>query len=117
MVNIIAVPTFEKNAKKIAKRDKLLHKDLQKLFEILNNNPKEGTFLGNGCYKIRIQNSSANRGKSGGYRVISYYYDEGTLGLLTIYSKSDKGNIFENEIDALIIELAEKLNSQVGKPL
>ena len=71
MVNIITIPTFEKNAKKIAKRDKLLHKDLQKLCEILNNNPKEGTFLGNDCYKIRIQNSSANRGKS--VDIVSYH--------------------------------------------
>jgi len=111
MVNIITITTFEKNAKKIAKKDKLLYKDLQKLFEILTHNPKEGTSLGNNCYKIRIQNSSANRGKSGGYRVVSYYYNEETLGLLTIYSKSDRENIFENEIDELIVELAEKMNA------
>lgn len=110
MVNIVTIPTFEKNAKKIAKKDKLLHKDLQKLFEMLTNNPREGTFLGHNCYKIRIQNSSANKGKSGGYRVISYYYDMETLGLLTIYSKSDRENIFQNEIDELIRELAENSN-------
>jgi mRNA-degrading endonuclease RelE of RelBE toxin-antitoxin system len=109
MVNIVTIPTFEKNAKKIAKRDKLLFKDLQKLFEILTNNPREGTSLGNNCYKIRIQNSSAKRGKSGGYRVVSYYCDKEVLGLLTIYSKSDRENIFQNEIDELIRELSEKL--------
>jgi len=111
MLKIITIATFDKNAKKIAKRDKLLYKDLQKLFEILTDNPKEGIFLGNNCYKIRLQNSSSNRGKSGGYRVISYYYDEETLGLLTIYSKSNRENIFENEIDELIVELAKKINT------
>ncbi len=111
MLKIITIATFDKNAKKIAKRDKLLYKDLQKLFEILTDNPKEGIFLGNNCYKIRLQDSSSNRGKSGGYRVISYYYDEETLGLLTIYTKSNRENIFENEIDELIVELAKKINT------
>jgi len=109
MIDIITIPTFDKNAKKIAKRDKLLYQDLQKLFKTLINNPKSGTFLGNNCYKIRLQNSSANRGKSGGYRIISYYYNQETLGLLTIYSKSNRENIFENEIDELIVELAKRM--------
>ena len=111
MPEIITLPTFDKNAKRIAKKDKLFYKDLQKLLDILDNNPKEGIYLGNNCYKIRLRNSSANRGKSGGYRIISYYFNDNKLALLTIYSKSNRENIFEHEIEELIIELAKNIRS------
>jgi len=106
MIGIITSGTFDRNVKKIAKKDKLLYKDLQQLLETLSAKPDSGTYLGNKTYKIRIKNSSSNKGKSGGYRIISYFWDDNTLGLLTIYSKSDRENIFENEIDMLIKELA-----------
>ncbi len=105
-MSIVTTDTFDKNVKKISKKDKLLYKDLQTLLEILSKNPKEGKALGNNAYKIRLQNSSSGKGKSGGYRVISYFWNEKTLGLLTIYSKSERENIFEKEIEALISELA-----------
>ena len=96
MPDIITIPTFDKNVKKIAKKDKLFYLDLQELLSILQKNPKEGIYIGNDCYKIRLKNSSANKGKSGGYRVISYYFNDNKLALLTIYSKSDRENIFES---------------------
>ena len=110
-IRIVATPTFERNAKKIAKKDRLLHVDLQTLFELLSDNPKAGVYLGNNCYKLRLKNSSSRSGKSGGYRVISYYYDQQEIvGLLTVYSKSVRDNIFENEIDELIVELANTIH-------
>ena len=111
MVGIITSGTFDRNVKKIAKKDKLLYKDLQQLLETLTAKPDSGTHLGNKTYKIRIKNSSSNKGKSGGYRIISYYWNKHTLGLLTIYSKSDRENIFENEIEELIKELAQNLST------
>ena len=110
MVDIVSTGTFEKNVKKIAKKDKLLYKDLQDLLDLLTLKPNSGTYLGSNAYKIRIKNSSSNKGKSGGYRIISYFWNEHTLGLLTIYSKSDRENIFENEIENLIKELAQSIN-------
>ncbi|MDQ7047941.1 MAG: type II toxin-antitoxin system RelE/ParE family toxin [Sulfurovum sp.] len=110
-MSIITTDTFDKNVKKIYKKDKLLYKDLQRLLEALSTNPKEGISLGNNAYKIRLQNSSSNRGKSGGYRVVSYFWNEKTLGLLTIYSKSERENIFEHEIELLIKELAMKVSN------
>ena len=109
-MEIITTPTFEKNVKRIAKKDTLLYKDLENLLELLTQNPKSGTPLGNNTFKIRIKNSSATKGKSGGYRVISYYASDDFVGLLTIYSKSQRENIFENEIDALLYELSLKVN-------
>ncbi len=111
MVDIITTGTFEKNVKKISKKDKLLYKDLKDLLELLIEKPDSGTYLGNNSYKIRIKNSSSNKGKSGGYRIISYFWNDNILGLLTIYSKSDRENIFENEIDTLIKELAQNVKN------
>ena len=54
----------------------------------LIKNPLMGTELGNNTYKIRIKNSDNNRGKSGGYRIITYIVDENCkIYLVTIYSK------------------------------
>ena len=54
-------------------------------------------------YKIRIPNSSVPTGKSGGFRVITYFINEiGNVYLLTIYSKSDQENIPDSKIVDLI---------------
>jgi mRNA-degrading endonuclease RelE of RelBE toxin-antitoxin system len=53
-------------------------------------------------YKVRVKNSGARKGKSGGYRVI-YYIQTPTMILLTnIYSKSDRTNISNEEIEDII---------------
>ena len=45
---------------------------------------------------MRLENSSSNVGKSGGFRVIYYYLDEEeNLYLLKIYSKTEIENIKE----------------------
>jgi len=48
--NIIAVPTFRKELKKLAKKYSSLKTDLAQLFEILEENPIQGTPLGRNCY-------------------------------------------------------------------
>jgi mRNA-degrading endonuclease RelE of RelBE toxin-antitoxin system len=96
---IIPTPEFIKQAKALSRKNKFLADDLENLRNILNNNPKSGISLGKNCYKIRLANSSNKKGKSGGYRVISYFIDdENTIRLLLIFSKSDIENISDNEI-------------------
>lgn len=53
-------------------------------------------------FKVRVKNSDAQRGKSGGYRVIYYLKTEATVILVTIYSKSDQGDISESKIRQII---------------
>jgi mRNA-degrading endonuclease RelE of RelBE toxin-antitoxin system len=95
-------PRFEKDVKKLCKRFPKLKEDLTQLIVELKNNPTIGTHLGNNVYKIRLQNSSISSGKSGGFRVISYYFVEDTLYLVTMYSKSDRENILDNELKKII---------------
>jgi len=105
---ITTVESFKKELKSLSKRYKNIKKDYQNLLELLStSNPKEiATHLGNNCYKIRIQNSDNNRGKSAGYRVIYLMIEEEVeIILLCIYSKSDLSNISEEHIDKKVVEV------------
>ena len=101
-MQIKSTETFEKSLSKLYKKDKQLLDTLENLISELKENPSLGTSLGNGRYKIRIQNKSNNKGKSGGYRVITYTKIEETILLVYIYSKSKVENVLESKIDDII---------------
>jgi len=72
----------------------------------LEDNPTLGTSLGNNTFKIRVKNSDLNKGKSAGYRVITYCINEQKeISLVTIYSKLDKENILDLELIELISQI------------
>lgn len=105
---IVVRRIFQKQAKRLAKRYKPFPNDLQKLVEELKENHTLGTSLGGNVYKIRLAISSKNKGKSGGARVISYFYQTAeTVYLLSIYDKSDTENITDEELKHLIEEVEE----------
>ena len=106
--NIVAVPTFKKELKRLAKKYHSLKTDLAILFESLEKNPEQGTFLGKNCYKIRLSISSKNKGKSGGARIITnIVIAEETVFLLSIYDKSEKDNLTDKELEDLISSITE----------
>ncbi|MEZ4776026.1 MAG: hypothetical protein R3D00_22810 [Bacteroidia bacterium] len=70
--NVSSIPLFDKQAKRLAKKYPSLKKDLTQLLQSLEDNPKQGTELGNNFYKIRLAIASKGKGKSGGSRVITY---------------------------------------------
>lgn len=75
---------------------------------LLMKNPTQGTPLGKDCYKIRMAISSKNKGKSGGARIITNVHIVGeTIYLLSIYDKSQKSNLDEGELDALLLEIID----------
>ena len=75
---------------------------------MLDKDPKIGTHLGNDCYKIRIANSSIPTGKSGGFRVITFVkIEQEKIILLTIYSKTEKENISDDELKSILHELSK----------
>lgn len=94
---------FKKEAKKLSKRYPSLKNELSKLFDELEENPTKGTPLGNDVYKIRIAIASKNKGKSGGARVMSFVkVTETAVLLFSIYSKGEKDNITDKEIQELL---------------
>ncbi|MCP5046313.1 MAG: type II toxin-antitoxin system RelE/ParE family toxin [bacterium] len=100
---IVPTPEFIKLTKRLSKKYPLLAKDLTRLQKILTENPKSGTQLGNHCYKIRLQNTSIQKGKSGGFRVIIFLIDpDKVVRLLSIYSKSEKSSISDAEIEKIL---------------
>ena len=101
--NIIAVPTFKKELKRLAKKYPSLKNDLAALFELLQTKPMQGTPLGNNCFKIRMAIASKGKGKSGGARVITnFVIKNATVYLLAIYDKGEKENLTDNELKELL---------------
>lgn len=95
--------SFIKHAKRLLKKYPSLKNDIAQLIISLESNPTQGTDLGNNCYKIRLAIKSKQKGKSGGARLISYVaIIEQRVILLTIYDKSDKENISDEELFNLI---------------
>ncbi|CAA6816676.1 MAG: Unknown protein [uncultured Sulfurovum sp.] len=96
---VLTIPQFEKDVKNLAKKFKAIKQDLSKLINELQKEPLQGISLGQGIYKLRLANTSIPTGKSGGFRVITYFLDEeNNLYLLSIYSKTEKENITDDEI-------------------
>ncbi len=101
--DIVALVTFSLKLKKLAKKYKKIKFDLQDLTKELSANPKLGISLQHNCYKIRVANSSVPTGKSGGFRIIYYFVDiNNKVFLMTIYSKTQKDNLSENELLELL---------------
>lgn len=94
-----------KEIKRLSKKYRSLLSDLDKLEEVLKENPTLGIDLGHNLRKIRLAITSKGKGKSGGARVITHvlvYNDSGTIRFIAIYDKSECSNISDKELAALI---------------
>jgi len=101
--NILTIPPFDKQLKRLAKKYSSIKKDYAEFLEDIENNPTQGTQLGQNCYKVRFAISAKGKGKSGGARIITNIIIENkTVFLLTIYDKSDKENITDKELNELL---------------
>lgn len=99
---IVTIPRFEKDAKRLKKRFPHIKRDLTSLIKNLEANPQSGTPLGDNLFKIRIPNSSIPASKSGGFRVITYYVTDEKLYLVTMYSKTDQDTIVTKKLMEII---------------
>ncbi len=99
---VAAIPLFDKQVRILAKKHPSLKQDLLLLIEQLATNPIQGKALGNSFYKIRLAIRSKGRGKSGGARIITYVkVVKSTVYLASIYDKSEKETISEEELRAV----------------
>lgn len=106
MYNIKVTGLFEKEFKKLIKRYRSAREDIQTVVQSIIENPTQGIYIGNNCYKIKVAIKSKNKGKSGGARLIArILISESSIYLLSIYDKSDKENISDKEIDDLLKSL------------
>ncbi len=97
------IPYFDRQAKRLTRKFASFKKELAELFGSLETDPTQGTALGNDCYKIRIAIKSKGKGKSGGARFITHVFAvREHVYLLTVFDKSEKDNISDNELQELL---------------
>jgi mRNA-degrading endonuclease RelE of RelBE toxin-antitoxin system len=106
---------FKKDLKHYAKKYRRIRTDLTPLLEQLAN----GELIGNRVmglsailYKARIANSDARKGKSGGYCVLYFVAINEIVLLMTIYSKSEKEDVTSQELEEMLSEVDENLDSE-----
>lgn len=104
--HIIILPEFKRRNKRLARKFRTLSDEVDALVDQLEITPKLGESLGAGLYKIRLASASKGGGKSGGFRVITYYVEQTAEGelvyLVTIYDKSEAASIEKEELVALL---------------
>ncbi len=104
-IKIIVTPTFKSDYKKLKSKYRKLPDELDKLQNVLLENPKTGESLGGGIYKIRLANKDKNKGKRAGFRIITYTVVDNLINLLTIYDKSEKSTIKTSLLKKMIKEI------------
>ena len=101
--SVKTIEVFERQAKRLIKKYVSLKSALANLISDLKQNPVQGDAIGNSCYKIRVAIASKGKGKSGGARVIAnIVVIEKVVYLLSIYDKSEKENLSDNELGELL---------------
>jgi len=112
MKKIVSTPNFDNELKFYYRKRKYrkIRDDLQPVLE----NLEKGNFVGNrlkdlnlpegtAVYKVRVANSSANVGKSDGFRLLYYVAIGDEIYLLTIYSKKDDVKILNDKQIELLV--------------
>ena len=104
---ISTIEVFDRQARRLAKHYPSFRDDYRHFLADLQENPLQGSDLGEGIRKVRMAIASKGKGKSGGARVITYAADiivqqqGGELILLSIYDKSNQSTISDKEIKRL----------------
>jgi hypothetical protein len=101
--NVKSIEVFERQAKRLVKKDASLKDEIETLSQELEKHPESGIPLGNSCFKIRIAIASKGKGKSGGGRIITnFVLRDDTVYLLSIYDKSEKEGLTDKELAELL---------------
>jgi mRNA-degrading endonuclease RelE of RelBE toxin-antitoxin system len=94
---VVTTARFARNYKRFARKYQGLDQDFEALLNQLETQPETGESLGANLYKVRMASASKGRGKSGGFRVITFLrrpHEDGVeIILLTIYDKSEESSI------------------------
>ncbi|OOQ56990.1 type II toxin-antitoxin system RelE/ParE family toxin [Mucilaginibacter pedocola] len=106
---IIYSSRFIRKAKDLKKKHLSLVEDLKVLESSLLVDPTLGVDLGAGLRKIRLAVTSKSKGKSGGYRVITFLVTENegaiAINMLTLYDKSEESSINKKRLLEYVKEL------------
>ena len=113
-MKILSTPNFEENEKFYLQKKK--YKKIDRDIETVIDELEKGNLVGvrleglnipedTAVYKVRIANSSANVGKSHGFRLIYYLAIADEIYLLAIYSKKDDIRVVSDKRIEQLIEI------------
>lgn len=108
--DIVYTDNFEREIKRLKKKFPSIKKLVAELaselesFEIIGDRIPNVEYE---VYKARLPNPDAQKGKSGGFRVVYYLKTQEKIILITIYSKSDQADIPIEIIIQLIEEFSD----------
>ena len=83
--------------------------EIDELIFFLSRNPTAGDIIvgTGGCRKVRFARKGNNRGKSGGYRTITFFGGENApVFLLTVFAKGDRSTLSQRECNMLKVMTA-----------
>jgi mRNA-degrading endonuclease RelE of RelBE toxin-antitoxin system len=104
-IKVVETVKFAKDLKNLKKRYRAIESDIEPVVAQLEAGQTPGDRItGNKypVYKVRVKNSDIKKGQSSGYRVIYYIQTPEAVLLTSIYSKSDRANISNQEIEEII---------------
>ncbi|MCU7920890.1 MAG: type II toxin-antitoxin system RelE/ParE family toxin [Candidatus Thiodiazotropha sp. (ex Epidulcina cf. delphinae)] len=105
MVTVSYSDAFKRQLQRLSRKYRRIRSDVQPLIDQLEAGETPGNQIqgiGHTVYKVRVKNSDAKRGKSGGYRVIYYLHTQDSVLLITIYSKTEQSDIDDAEVADII---------------
>jgi len=104
-IQIAFTSEFKRNVRQLSKKYRHIKSDVQSIVEQLEHGETPGDQIqrtGYTVFKVRIKNSDLQRGKSGGYRMIYYLKASDDVILVTIYSKTEQGDLTAAQIQRII---------------
>ncbi len=113
-IQVTVSDRFSTEIRQLAKRYRRIRLDIQPLIDQLEAGELVGDQIPGMDYtlfKVRVKNSDAQRGKSGGYPIIYYLKTATQILLVTIYSKSDKPDIAAAEVREIITRAETEFSS------
>lgn len=108
---------FENDIRRLGKRYRRIRLDIQPFIERLESGELPGDQIPGMDYtvfKVSVKNSSVQRGKSGGYRVVYYLKTRNQILLVTMYSKSDQSDITATEVREILTRAEAGLTDSEG---
>ena len=108
---------FENDIRRLGKHYRRIRLDIQPFIERLESGELPGDQIPGMDYtvfKVRVKNSSVQRGKSGGYRVVYYLKTRNQTLFVTMCSKSDQSDITATEVREILTRAEAELTDSEG---
>ena len=109
-VQVSFTPEFKRNIRQLSKKYRHIKSDVQPEIEQLEAGKTPGDQVPRVRYpvfKVRIQNTDIKKGKRSGYRMIYYVKTQASVILVTIYSKTEQGDIPPETVRRIIAEFED----------